>query len=576
MSDQSRHDAIGLSLQMVSTFLAALAYVLQKKAHVEIEACGGLHVQPWGHAGSKKALWRWRVGFIVMIVCAVLDLLSYPLLDLSKQAPMGAVTLMWNTVLASLILKEMFTVLDLICTCFIVVGTILSVSNSEPNSKEFTFPEILDYLKDDVVYAYSAIVIPGILIAIYFIERITVAPFAKWTRFQRRFVAIVAPGLGGMCMGYTGYGAKALSTVVGAGAWDQLKNPLIYVYVLLAIIAVTGQLRYLNKGLEFYDALQVVPVFQVFIIFSNACAGIVYYHDMRSAAGYMFGLFAFGGLLCVVGIVLMLLKTQRPKGRGRAISKSVLAANLKALSSSGHAVGAGEVHPLAVIADHSSNGSGGSNSIMKSRSGSSKRSTSPTKHLSIAPIDDNDHLPLVVNGSDAATAHPGTPLIGTARRPDSTGGGGGGTSRRRAVSSSVALTIAAPSAIGAGIQMESFQLDDAVHGRHGQLSPAPDASPAVTAPLQPHRDLPTTSTSRRTLSLSAQLEGEGAAAGTGAGPKSLAHELDLVVEEDYPIGPVVWYEREVAALVVALWLRFFPNTRCKCCAAGRRYSELEA
>ncbi len=58
MSEQSTHDAIGLSLQMLSTFLAALSYVMQKQAHLEIEKAGGLIIQPWSHPKSKNALYR--------------------------------------------------------------------------------------------------------------------------------------------------------------------------------------------------------------------------------------------------------------------------------------------------------------------------------------------------------------------------------------------------------------------------------------------------------------------------------------------------------------------------------------
>jgi len=45
-----------------------------------------------------------------MIVCALLDLSTYPMLDLSKQAPLGAATLVFNSLLAAVLLSEPFTV----------------------------------------------------------------------------------------------------------------------------------------------------------------------------------------------------------------------------------------------------------------------------------------------------------------------------------------------------------------------------------------------------------------------------------------------------------------------------------
>ena len=108
----------------------------------------------------------------------------------------------------------------------------------------------------------------------------------------------------------------------------QLKNPVFYLYFLLAAVSVLCQLRYLNKGLEFFDALQVVPIFQCFIIFSNALAGIVYFHDMRTAAAYKLVLFGVGGAICIAGIAILLIKKTSPHG-----ARAVVAAPLTRLRS---------------------------------------------------------------------------------------------------------------------------------------------------------------------------------------------------------------------------------------------------
>lgn len=95
---------------------------------------------------------------------------------------------------------------------------------------------------------------------------------------------------------------------------------------MLAAVSVSGQLRYLNKGLAFFDALQVVPIFQCFIIFSNALAGIVYFHDMRTAATYKLVLFAVGGGVCIAGIALLLLKKTSSAAHTSDVAATVVAA----------------------------------------------------------------------------------------------------------------------------------------------------------------------------------------------------------------------------------------------------------
>ena len=87
-------DAAGIICQIVATFLAALAYVLQKLAHRELPA-----------GASVYASARWRAGFACMVAVAGIDAWSFSLLDQSKLACFGAVTLAWTVVLASALLR---------------------------------------------------------------------------------------------------------------------------------------------------------------------------------------------------------------------------------------------------------------------------------------------------------------------------------------------------------------------------------------------------------------------------------------------------------------------------------------
>lgn len=212
-------DLIGISIQLVSTFLAALAYVWQKKSHLRMALSGS---DSWSSPENKSAQRLWRLGFGLMVIAACLDLATYPMLDLSKQAPLGAVTLVFNSILASVLLSEPFTVLDLISTIMIFAGTITAVANSEAESATWTFDEILGLLDDNLVKIYSAIMIPGLIAAILFVEKTSKTAPVSWTRFQRSAMAFLAPMAGGCCMGFTGYFAKSLSTVV-----SQLDFPAV-------------------------------------------------------------------------------------------------------------------------------------------------------------------------------------------------------------------------------------------------------------------------------------------------------------------------------------------------------------
>lgn len=66
---------MGIILQILATFLAAAAYVLQKKAHMRTDEANGK---------SVYQDFLWQMGFVFMVVTALIDVYSFSLLDQSK------------------------------------------------------------------------------------------------------------------------------------------------------------------------------------------------------------------------------------------------------------------------------------------------------------------------------------------------------------------------------------------------------------------------------------------------------------------------------------------------------------
>lgn len=303
-------DALGFTLTIAGTFLAATGYVLQKWAHIESEKATE-KLPSWKY-------WKWSAGLVCMVISATLVVLASPYLDQSKSAPLGAATLVFNMLLATILLKERFTVLAGVSTIVIVVGTVVAVSSSETTSKDLNFEEILALLGGDALVAiYSAgmaVLMPG---AALWIERLTRSNEKVWSTRQRTMLGVLAPALGGWCNGYTSYAAKVLTTVIvkgqlGPALAGSVGSGAFWAYLLLVILAVVGQVRYLNKGLAYFSALSTVPVFQAAIIIANSLAGIVYFRDLRGpgAEPWRLAVFFVGAAMCVSGIIL--LRLQRP------------------------------------------------------------------------------------------------------------------------------------------------------------------------------------------------------------------------------------------------------------------------
>lgn len=108
---------------------------------------------------------------------------------------------------------------------------------------------------------------------------------------------------------------QAISATLSHEDWAQFGHFPIYAYVALGGVAVSGQVRYLNKGLEFFDAISVVPVFEAAIILSNSLAGITFYRDLRSQPLSDKLMFAGGAMLAIAGVCVQLLKVRKAPSR---------------------------------------------------------------------------------------------------------------------------------------------------------------------------------------------------------------------------------------------------------------------
>lgn len=254
-------DALGTALVLTGTFLAALGYVLQKRAHLASEKA----VAAGGAAVPSTRSPQWLAGLVCMVLSALLVVASAPFLDQSKQAPLGAATLVFNSLLATLLLHERFLVLHLISTVIIIGGSLLAVSANSASSKVLSFDDIVG-LVDGIGVGYSAVMAALLGGAALWIERTSATPEASWTPRARVLLSILSPTVGGFANGWVGYAVKA-TTTGAADIASVARKPAFWVFAALAGGAVFAQVRFLNKGLAFFSASRTVPVFQCAVSF---------------------------------------------------------------------------------------------------------------------------------------------------------------------------------------------------------------------------------------------------------------------------------------------------------------------
>lgn len=309
-------DALGTLLVLSGCFLAAAGYVLQKKGNVAWAA------EP---AAIRKPIYcnrLWLLGLVCMVVSAGLVVASAPFLDQSKSAPLGAATLVFNTILSTLFLGEKFLLLHLFSTILIVTGAVLASSANTAPSADLSYWSILG-LFDGVAIGFSVFCALAVGASLYVLRRITQAPRGEWSARDATTLSLLAPALGGCCNGFVSYATKVVTTAMGKGDASALASPPLWAFLALLIAAVLGQVRFLNLGLSYFSAMQIVPMFQCAIILSNSVCGIVYFSDMRESPPSL-ALFFLGAAICAGGILLLLLNKEEGAAGGMGASETLI------------------------------------------------------------------------------------------------------------------------------------------------------------------------------------------------------------------------------------------------------------
>ena len=216
-------------------------------------------------------------------------------------------------------------------TGIIIFGSVLSATANQTASKTLTFDDVIG-LFDTVCIVYSIICFFGVIGSALWLERQVRAGESSWTSAARVTLSILAPALGGTMNGFVGYSVKALSTTVAATTSTSaiFSHGPVWVYVILVLIAILAQVRYLNTGLAYFSAQRTVPVFQCAIIVSNSLAGIIYFGDMRETP-VQIGIFFLGAAIASGGILLLLLQKEGGSASGKPIIKKETDSLLKAI-----------------------------------------------------------------------------------------------------------------------------------------------------------------------------------------------------------------------------------------------------
>jgi len=290
----SGENMIGVVIAIIANSIIPIGLNLQKFAHTRNTNADGRPIKPI----TKIPVW-W-VGLLSMAGGEIFNLLAYGYSPTSLVAPVGAIGVLVNALIATLCMKETFGLKDGVGLLAIATGVVMVVTTVPEVQLDIRHPEqlveIFSYLRARLYLLIVCIFVPlwGFLVVpkhkdkhpiVYLMMCSVIASLTVVA--SRAFASILTRWIE-RGMDYEGF-TRLFSWVP---------------FLALVVIVITGvwSTAYLQKAMALFPNNKVVPVYYVTFTLSSVSAGAICYFEFDCMTFIQMLLFACGCAVTFVGI----------------------------------------------------------------------------------------------------------------------------------------------------------------------------------------------------------------------------------------------------------------------------------
>ncbi|KAI5651028.1 hypothetical protein M9H77_37033 [Catharanthus roseus] len=265
-----------------------------------------------GKAVTKPIIYfhTWRVGILFFALGNCLNFISFGYAAQSLLAALGSVQFVSNIAFAYFVLKKTVTVKVLVATAFIVLGNIFLVAFGNHQSPVYT-PEQLAEKYSNIAFLLYCLIL-AIVVALHQLiyrraELLLAVPGEELKTYWKMLLpfsyAIVSGAVGSCSVLF----AKSLSNLLrlSISSGYELHSWFTYSMLLLFLSTAGFWMARLNEGLSLFDAILIVPMFQIAWTFFSICTGFVYFQEYQVFDTLRTTMFVLGMLSVFVGISLL-------------------------------------------------------------------------------------------------------------------------------------------------------------------------------------------------------------------------------------------------------------------------------
>lgn len=305
---------IGIALSVTASFCSSVSLAVQRLSHIRNESLPEEERRP-----SQCQILN-ILGVLLLFVGSLVDFAAFGFAPATIISCMGSLTLVLNMILAPIIVGESVSVKDFVVNVIVIIGTLISVWFGPHDTPAYDLDDLTGLLHESSFLMYQGIFCTW-LVCLLLVwldlrnnnnndseeEEDSKVLLSLDQLTRQRLLRFSYPALAGTIGGLTAAYAKAAVELIKTsilGGDNQFAYLGTYVIVTILIVCVVLQIRFLNAGLQRYEAMYVVPVYQVFWIISGILAGMFYFHEINELSQNEVKLFAFGAVISITGIVI--------------------------------------------------------------------------------------------------------------------------------------------------------------------------------------------------------------------------------------------------------------------------------
>ena len=269
----------------------------------------------------------WVVGTLIFVTGSLLNFASYAFAAQSMLASLESIQFVTNLIFGRFMLGARITETMLAGTLLTVTGTIMTVNFASKETLELSISEIKDLYQSTAYVVYLVLMVIALVLLHVFYGRLATmqknAPVKHsgwkgrlevWLAGSRDTTMPIIYSVWSALFGTQSVvQAKVLAEMLAAhtsGKENVFKSWFTYMTILIWIATVIVWLQRLNKALETFDPLFIIPLLQCSFILFAIISGGIFFQEFSSFNASQWVGFLFGIMVMFSGLVLL---TPKPK-----------------------------------------------------------------------------------------------------------------------------------------------------------------------------------------------------------------------------------------------------------------------